>query len=37
VMLAVYSIPHSMFGSQLDPSTGKVIQGFIIAVGLSQR
>ena len=29
VMLAVYSIPHSMFGSQLDPSTGKVIQGFI--------
>jgi hypothetical protein len=37
VMLAVYSIPHSMFGSQLDPSTGKVIQGFIIAVGLSHR
>jgi hypothetical protein len=37
VMLAVYSIPHSMFGSQLDPATGKVIQGFIIAVGLSQR
>jgi hypothetical protein len=37
VMLAVYSIPHSMFGSQLDPSTGKVIQGFIIAVSLSQR
>ena len=30
VMLAVYSIPHSMFGSQLDPSTGKVIQGFIM-------
>jgi hypothetical protein len=29
VMLAIYSIPHSMFGSQLDPSTGKVIQGFI--------
>lgn len=29
VMLAVYSIPHSMFGSQLDPETGKVIQGWI--------
>jgi hypothetical protein len=29
VMLAVYSIPHSMFGSQLDPATGKIIQGFI--------
>lgn len=34
VMLLVYSIPHSMFGSQLDPETGKVIQGFIhLAVG----
>lgn len=30
VMLAVYSIPHSMFGSQLDPATGRVIQGFIL-------
>lgn len=29
VMLMVYSIPHSMFGSQLDPETGKVIQGWI--------
>jgi hypothetical protein len=29
VMLAVYSIPHSMFGSELNPETGKVIQGFI--------
>ena len=29
VMLAVYSIPHSMFGSQLDPESGKIIQGFI--------
>jgi hypothetical protein len=27
VMLAVYSIPHSMYGSQLDPATGKIIQG----------
>jgi hypothetical protein len=29
VMLMVYSIPHSMYGSQLDPETGKVIQGWI--------
>jgi hypothetical protein len=29
VMLAVYCIPHSMFGSQLDPDSGKIIQGFI--------
>jgi hypothetical protein len=28
VTLAVYSIPHSLYGSQLDPATGKVIQGF---------
>lgn len=35
VMLAVYSIPHSMFGSQLDPSTGKIIQGFISLLPLA--
>ncbi len=29
VMLLVYSIPHSMYGSQLDPETGEIIQGFI--------
>jgi hypothetical protein len=29
VMLIIYSIPHSMYGSQLDPETGKIIQGFI--------
>jgi hypothetical protein len=29
VMLAVYCIPHSMFGSQLDPESGKIIQGFM--------
>ena len=29
VMLMVYSIPHSMFGSQLDPETGEIIQGWI--------
>ncbi len=29
VMLIIYSIPHSMYGSQLDPETGKIIQGWI--------
>ncbi|MFZ5429054.1 MAG: hypothetical protein ACOZDD_02395 [Bacteroidota bacterium] len=29
VMIIIYSIPHSMYGSQLDPETGKIIQGFI--------
>lgn len=29
VMLLVYSIPHSMYGSQLDPETGEIIQGWI--------
>ncbi len=29
VTLAIFSIPHSMFGSQLDPATGKIIQGVI--------
>ncbi len=32
VMLAVYSIPHSMYGSQLDPDTGQIIQGFLLIV-----
>jgi hypothetical protein len=30
VLLLVYSIPHSLFGSQLDYSTGQVTQGFIL-------
>lgn len=30
VLLLVYSVPHSMFGSELDYSSGKVIQGLII-------
>lgn len=30
VMLIIFSIPHSMFGSQLDHSSGKVIQGIIL-------
>jgi hypothetical protein len=29
VMVLIYAIPHSMFGSELDPETGKVIQGMI--------
>ena len=29
VTLLIFSIPHSMFGSELDRETGKVIQGFI--------
>ncbi len=29
VMLIVYSIPHSLFGSELDPETGEIIQGWI--------
>ncbi len=30
VLLLVYSIPHSMFGSELDYESGKVIQGIIL-------
>lgn len=30
VILIIYSIPHSMYGSQLDPETGKIIQGAIL-------
>ncbi len=29
VTLIIFSIPHSMFGSELNRETGKVIQGFI--------
>ena len=29
VMLLIYSIPHSMYGSELDPKTGEIIQGWI--------
>ncbi len=31
ILLLVYSIPHSMFGSELDYSTGQVTQGIIFA------
>jgi hypothetical protein len=30
VTLGIFSIPHSLFGSQLDPATGKIIQGAIL-------
>jgi len=29
VLLIIFSIPHSLFGSQLNPETGEVIQGYI--------
>lgn len=32
VLLLIYSIPHSMFGSQLDYNTGSVTQGMIMNV-----
>lgn len=36
VLMLVYSIPHSMFGSELDYETGKVTQGIILAYFLSK-
>lgn len=30
VLLLVYSIPHSMFGSELDYESGEIIQGIIV-------
>jgi hypothetical protein len=30
ILLLVYLIPHSLFGSELDHATGKVIQGYIL-------
>lgn len=32
VLLLVYSIPHSMFGSELDYSSGQVTQGLILLI-----
>ena len=29
IMLMIFSIPHSMFGSELDPETGEVISGMV--------
>jgi len=31
ILLLVYSIPHSLFGSELDYDTGQVIQGVFLA------
>ena len=30
VLLIVYSVPHSLFGSELDYASGEIIQGMII-------
>ncbi len=30
VTMVIFAIPHSMVGSELDPETGKIIQGFIM-------
>jgi len=30
VTIIIFSIPHSLFGSQLNPETGKIIQGAIL-------
>ena len=30
ILLIVFSIPHSLFGSQLDYASGKVTQGIIL-------
>jgi hypothetical protein len=32
VLLLIFSIPHSMFGSELDYSSGKVTQGIILKI-----
>lgn len=37
ILLLVYSIPHSMFGSELDYSSGQVIQGALLAFFLSNQ
>ncbi|MCX6335012.1 MAG: hypothetical protein NT092_12035 [Bacteroidia bacterium] len=31
VLLLIFSVPHSMFGSELDYGTGQVTQGLILA------
>ncbi len=37
VMLAVYLIPHSMSGSELDPETGAVVTGSLLALVYRRR
>ncbi|MCK4699505.1 MAG: hypothetical protein KAT38_04210, partial [Bacteroidales bacterium] len=29
ILLIIYSIPHSMFGSELNPETGEIISGMV--------
>ena len=36
VLLVVFSIPHSLFGSELDYSTGEVTQGIIFTFSLAK-
>jgi hypothetical protein len=37
VLLVVFSIPHSLFGSELDYGTGQVIQGIIFTFFLVNK
>lgn len=37
VTLVIFAIPHSMFGSELDPETGEIIQGSVFAMLLLFR
>lgn len=37
ILMLVYSIPHSMFGSELDYATGQVTQGIILAFFLKKE
>jgi len=37
ILLAIYSIPHSMFGSELNYESGEVVQGFILFVFMGFR
>lgn len=37
ILLLVYSVPHSMFGSELDYSTGQVTQGIILSFFLRNK
>ena len=34
VLIIVYSVPHSLYGSTLNTATGKVVQGWILFTGL---
>jgi hypothetical protein len=34
ILLIVYSVPHSLYGSTLNTATGKVVQGWILFTGM---